>query len=77
MAKLPVDDTDKFQQWLLTEFEYEGGTVMFAPGEGFYAAPDKGRDEVRLAYVICQEDLKKAMEILGAGIRAYPGRTME
>lgn len=77
MAKLPVDDTDKFQQWLLTDFECEDGTVMFAPGEGFYAAAGKGCDEVRLAYVICQEDLKKAMEILGTAIRAYPGRTIK
>ena len=76
MAKLPVDDTDKFQQWLLTDFDHPDGTVMFAPGESFYATPGKGRDEVRLAYVICQEDLKKAMEILGAAIRAYPGRTI-
>lgn len=75
MAKLPVDDTEKFQEWLLNSFEYEGGTVMFAPGQGFYATPGKGRDEVRLAYVICQEDVAKAMEILAAGIRAYPGRT--
>lgn len=77
MAKLPVDDTVKFQEWLLNEFEYEGATLMFAPGRGFYATPGKGVDEVRLAYVICQEDVAKAMEILAAGIRAYPGRTIK
>lgn len=76
MAKLPVDDADRFQQWLLTDFDCPDGTVMFAPGESFYATPGKGRNEVRLAYVICQEDLKKAMEILDTAIRAYPGRTI-
>ncbi len=74
MAKLPVDDTDKFQTWLLEEFEDHGDTVMYAPGEGFYATPGKGRDEVRLAYVICQEDLKRAMELLSLGIEAYNKR---
>ena len=74
MAKLPVDDTDKFQTWLLEEFEDHGDTVMFAPGEGFYATPGKGRDEVRLAYVIKQADLERAMEVLAAGIRAYNAR---
>lgn len=77
MAKLPVDNADDFQKWLLSDFAYEGGTVMFAPGESFYGTPGKGCDEVRMAYVICQEDLKQAMKILGAAIRAYPGRTIE
>ena len=75
MVKLPVDDADKFQTWLLTDFD-SSETVMFAPGESFYATEGKGINEVRMAYVICQEDLKRAMEILGAAIRAYPGRTM-
>lgn len=77
MAKLPVDDAEAFQKWLLTDFDYEGETVMFAPGESFYGTPGKGRDEVRMAYVICQKDLKQAMTILGAAIQAYPGRTIE
>lgn len=77
MAKLPVDNADKFQEWLLNDFEYEGGTVMFAPGESFYGTPGKGCDEVRMAYVICQEDLKQAMKILDAAIRTYPGRTIQ
>ena len=71
MAKLPVDNTDTFQQWLLENFEDKGDTVMFAPGEGFYATPGKGRDEVRLAYVLKQADLERAMELLALGIKAY------
>ena len=76
MAKLPVDNTDRFQEWLLKEFTYEGGTVMFAPGEGFYATPGKGVDEVRLAYVLCQKDLEQAMKVLGEGIRLYREQVM-
>lgn len=71
MAKLPVDDTSKFQAWLLEEFDDNGETVMFAPGEGFYATPGKGRDEVRFAYVLKQKDLERAMEVLAKGIQAY------
>lgn len=74
MAKLPVDNTDTFQQWLLEEFEDKGDTVMFAPGEGFYATPGKGKDEVRLAYVLKQTDLERAMELLALGIKAYNAR---
>ena len=74
MAKLPVDDTDKFQTWLLEEFQDNGETVMFAPGEGFYGTPGKGRDEVRLAYILKQEDLRRAMEVLAHGIAAYNSR---
>jgi aspartate aminotransferase len=74
MAKLPVDNTDTFQQWLLEHFDDHGDTVMFAPGEGFYATPGKGRDEVRLAYVLKQADLERAMELLALGIKAYNAR---
>ena len=74
MAKLPVDDTDKFQTWLLEEFQDNGETVMFAPGEGFYGTPGKGRDEIRLAYILKQEDLRRAMEVLARGIEAYNAR---
>ncbi len=74
MAKLPVDDTDKFQRWLLEEFEDHGDTVMFAPGEGFYGTPGKGKDEVRLAYVLKQSDLERAMDLLALGIKAYNAR---
>lgn len=71
MAKLPVDNTDRFQKWLLNDFQYEGSTIMFAPGAGFYASPGKGTDEVRLAYVLCSSDLEKAMDVLEAGICEY------
>ena len=74
MAKLPVDDTDKFQRWLLEEFEDHGDTVMFAPGEGFYSTPGKGKDEVRLAYVLKQSDLERAMDLLALGIKVYNAR---
>ena len=76
MAKLPVDDTDKFQTWLLEEFQDNGETVMFAPGEGFYGTPGKGRDEVRLAYILKQADLRRAMEVLAHGIEAYNSRKL-
>ena len=74
MAKLPVDDADKFQEWLLTDFEDRGETVMFAPGAGFYATPGRGVDEIRIAYVLKQADLERAMDLLALGIRAYNAR---
>jgi aspartate aminotransferase len=74
MAALPVDDADKFQIWLLEEFEDHGETVMFAPGEGFYGTPGKGKNEVRLAYVLKQADLERAMDLLALGIKAYNDR---
>lgn len=74
MAKLPVDDADAFQKWLLTDFEDHGDTVMFAPGEQFYGTPGKGRDEVRIAYVLKQQDLERAIDLLALGIKAYNAR---
>lgn len=71
MAKLPVDDTDKFQNWLLSEFEDQGETVMFAPGAPFYETPGKGVDEVRIAYILEENRLRRAMELLGKGIARY------
>ncbi len=71
MAKLPVDDTDKFQKWLLTEFSDNGETVMYAPGNGFYASPDHGVNEVRLAYVLNCKDIERAMDLLAMGIKKY------
>lgn len=71
MAKLPVDDAEKFCQWCLTDFSYEGQTVMMAPGSGFYTDPSEGRDEVRMAYVLNKEDLAKAMEVLRKALEAY------
>ena len=74
MAKLPVDNTDTFQQWLLEEFEDHGDTVMFAPGESFYGTPNTGKDEIRIAYVLKQADLERAMDLLALGIQAYNAR---
>ena len=74
MVKLPVDDTDKFQQWLLEEFDADGDTVMITPGEGFYATPGKGRNEARMAYVLKQADLERAMDVLAIAIEKYNSR---
>lgn len=71
MAALPVDDADKFQLWLLNEFEDHGETVMFSCGEPFYATPGKGLNEVRMAYVINKEDIARAMDILAVAIKKY------
>jgi len=75
VAKLPVDDSDKFCQWILSEFDHKGQTVMMAPASGFYSTPGSGKDEVRLAYVLKKEDLANALETLEAALKAYPGRT--
>ena len=74
MVRLPVDDSERFCQWMLEEFSHEGGTVMMAPGAGFYATPGAGMDEVRVAYVLNADDLHRAMDCLAAGLQAYPGR---
>ena len=71
MAALPVDNAEKFQLWLLQEFEDHGDTVMFSAGESFYATPGRGRSEIRIAYVLKQEDLERAMDLLALGIRKY------
>ncbi len=71
MATLPVDDTEKLQYFLLQEFEDHGETVMYAPGEGFYGTPGKGRNEIRIAYVTNPAELTRAIELLGLGIEAY------
>ncbi|MBP6454213.1 MAG: pyridoxal phosphate-dependent aminotransferase [Bacteroidales bacterium] len=76
VAKLPVDDSDKFAQWLLEEFEYNKQTVMVAPAAGFYATPGRGTNEVRIAYVLKIEDLKAAMECLEVALKQYPGRKL-
>ena len=77
MASLPVDNADKFQRWLLEEFSDNGDTVMFAPGAPFYETPGKGINEVRIAYVLKQEDLERAMDVLAKGIAAYQKTVME
>jgi len=71
MATLPVDDAEKLQYFLLQEFEDHGETVMYAPGEGFYGTPGKGKNEVRIAYVTNPAELTRAVELLGLGIQAY------
>ena len=76
IAKLPVDDSDKFAQWLLEDFNYEGQTVMVAPAAGFYATKGKGHNEVRIAYVLKIDDLKNAMKCLEVALKQYPGRTI-
>lgn len=75
-VRLPVDDSDKFCQWLLEEFEYENQTVMLAPGTGFYATAGLGKDEARIAYVLKKEELEKAMDCLEAALKVYPGKTV-
>ncbi len=74
VVKLPVDDSDKFAQWLLEDFEYKNQTVMVAPASGFYSTPGSGKNEVRIAYVLKIEDLKNAMMILAEALKVYPGR---
>ena len=74
MVTLPVDDAEKLQYFLLEEFQDQGETVMYAPGEGFYGEPGKGRNEIRIAYVTNPDDLTRSIELLGLGIRAYNSR---
>ena len=76
VAKLPVDDADKFCAWCLDEFEYEGQTVMMAPASGFYTTPGLGKNEVRIAYVLKKEDLANALVVLAKALEAYPGRVL-
>ena len=71
VASLPVEDADDFCAWCLSDFEYEGETVMMAPASGFYSTPGQGRNEVRIAYVLCKEDLQRALFILEKALEAY------
>lgn len=73
MVKFPVDDIDKFAQWLLEDFSYENQTVMIAPGTGFYSTPNKGKTEARLAYVLNIEELKKVVTIIEEALKTYKG----
>ena len=77
VARLPVDDSEKFCAWCLTDFSYEGETVMMAPASGFYITPGAGKNEVRIAYVLKKEDLARALVVLRKALEAYPGRVME
>ena len=72
---LPIDDSDRFCQWLLTDFSYNGATVMLAPATGFYVNPEQGRHQARITYCLCIEDLKAAMKCLEEALKVYPGRT--
>ena len=74
VAKLPVDNAEKFCAWCLTDFEYEGQTVMMAPAAGFYTTPNAGINQVRIAYVLNKDDLDKALFVLQKALEAYPGR---
>ena len=74
VVKLPVDDSDKFAQWLLEEFEYKNQTVMIAPASGFYSTPGLGKNEVRIAYVLKIDDLKNAITVIDEALKVYPGR---
>lgn len=71
VARLPIDNSDKFCQWLLEEFDYNGKTVMLAPATGFYSSPEDGTDEVRVSYCLKVEDLREAMECLAEGLKKY------
>lgn len=71
MVKLPVDDAEKFCKWCLADFSYEGQTIMLAPGNGFYTEPGEGKQEVRMAYILCKEDLRKAMVVLRKALEEY------
>ena len=73
----PVENTENFCKWMLEEFTYKGSTVMMAPGAGFYATPNIGKNQVRIAYVLNKEDLQDALVCLEAGLAAYPHRTVE
>ena len=73
-ARIPVDDAEDFCRWLLEAFTYEEATVMLSPGSGFYATPGKGKDEVRIAYILNEQDLHRAMDCLAVALNEYPGK---
>jgi aspartate aminotransferase len=75
VARLPVEDTDDFCKWLLSDFQYEGYTLFMAPASGFYATPGIGKNEVRIAYVLNKDDLAIALKILEESLKVYPKRT--
>jgi aspartate aminotransferase len=76
IAKLPIDDSDRFCQWLLEDFSYKNQTVMLAPATGFYGTEGLGKNEVRLAYVLNLESINAAMDCLEKALQQYPGRVM-
>lgn len=76
VVSLPIDDADKFCEWCLREFEYEGQTIFMAPASGFYTSQGIGRNEVRMAYVLNKKDLSNALKVLAEALKVYPGRTI-
>ncbi len=76
VAQLPVDDADRFCEWCLKEFDYEGETIMMAPASGFYSDSSLGKNQVRLAYILKKEDLQRALLVLQKALEAYPGKIM-
>ena len=76
IAQLPIDDADKFAQWLLEDFDLNGETIMIAPAAGFYSTPNTGTNQVRIAYVLNKESLQKAIDCLDEALKSYPGRTI-
>ncbi len=76
IAQLPVDSAERFAQWLLSEYQKDGETVMVAPAEGFYATPGMGMKQIRLAYVLKEDDLHRSVEILRTALHEYPGKTL-
>ena len=76
VARLPVDDCDDFCAWCLSDFDYEGETIMMAPASGFYSEPEYGRNEVRIAYALKKEDLQRALVILRKALEAYNNRNL-
>ncbi|PLX05837.1 MAG: hypothetical protein C0598_13760 [Marinilabiliales bacterium] len=74
MAQLPIDDSDKFCKWLLEEYNFNNETVMLAPATGFYSSSGRGKDEVRISYVLKVEDLKSSVKVLEEALKVYPGR---
>ena len=76
IAQLPVDDAEKFSQWLLEDFDLNGETVMVAPATGFYSTPKTGINQVRIAYVLNKDSLQKAINCLESALKIYPGRTV-
>lgn len=76
VARLPIDDSDRFCQWLLEDFNYNGETVMFAPATGFYSTKGKGKNEVRISYCLNVNDMKASMKCLEEALKVYPGKIL-
>jgi aspartate aminotransferase len=76
VARLPIDDADRFCQWLLEDFNYNMETVMLAPATGFYSTKGAGKDEIRISYVLKPQDLINSMKCLEEALKVYPGRTL-